>query len=41
MKTYPTKTAATKAKKTGQTTYRRKDGTWACKWPKSRTKEAR
>ena len=30
MKTYPTKTAAIKAKKYGQTVHKRKDGTWQC-----------
>ena len=38
MKTYPTKTQATKAKKFGQTTRKRKDGTWVCEWPKSKKK---
>lgn len=34
MKTYPTKTQATKAKKFGQTVRKRKDGTWVCEKPK-------
>lgn len=34
MKTYPTKTQATKAKKFGQTVRRRRDGTWVCEKPK-------
>lgn len=38
VKTYRTKTEATKAKKFGQTTRKRRDGTWVCEWPKSRNK---
>ena len=34
MKTYPTKTQATKAKKFGQTVRKRRDGTWVCEKPK-------
>lgn len=34
MKTYPTKTQATKAKKFGYTVRKRRDGTWVCEKPK-------
>ena len=34
IKTYPTKTQATKAKKYGQTTRQRRDKKWVCEWPK-------
>ena len=34
MKTYSTKTQATKAKKPGYTTRQRKDGMWVCEKPK-------
>lgn len=39
MKTYPTKTQATKAKKYGQTVRKRKDGTWICEKPKDKSKK--
>lgn len=39
IKTYPTKTQATKAKKPGQTTRRRKDGTWVCEKPKDKSRK--
>lgn len=35
-KTYPTKTQATKAKKSGQQVYQRRDKSWAIRWPKNR-----
>ena len=35
MITYPTRTAATKAKKPGREVYRRKDGMWAIRVPKA------
>lgn len=38
IKTYQTKTQAAKAKKFGQTTRQRRDGTWVCEWPKSKKK---
>ena len=34
VKTYSTKTQATKAKKFGYTVRKRKDGTWVCEKPK-------
>lgn len=36
MKTYPTKTQATKNKKPGYTTRQRKDGTWVYEKPKAK-----
>lgn len=41
MKTYPTKTQATKAKKFGQTVRKRKDGTWVCEKPKVKVGKGR
>lgn len=39
VKTYPTKTAAVKAKKYGQTVRRRRDGKWVCEKPKIKCKK--
>ena len=41
MKTYPTKTQATKAKKFGQTVRKRRDGTWVCEKPKVKVGKGR
>lgn len=35
-KTYPTKTQATKAKKSGQQVYQRRDKSWAIRWPRQK-----
>lgn len=41
MKTYPTKTQATKAKKFGYTVRKRRDGTWVCEKPKVKVGKGR
>lgn len=41
VKTYPTKTQATKAKKFGQTVRKRRDGTWVCEKPKVKVGKGR
>ena len=38
IKTYETKTQATKAKRYGQTVRRRRDGKWVCENPKCKCK---